>query len=459
MTLLRDRRMFVARAAALAALLVASVFIAPAARAAVFNPESFTLDNGMQVVVVGNHRAPVVTHMVWYRAGAMDEPPGRTGIAHLLEHLMFKGTQAYPDGEFSRIVARNGGRENAFTSQDFTGYFQSVAVDRLELMMEIESDRMINLVLSQEDLDTERQVVLEERRSRIDNDPSSRLGEQARAAMYLNHPYGNPVIGWAHEIEALERDDLMAYYRSWYAPNNAILVIVGDTTAAQVRPLAEKYYGRIPARELPERVVWREPPVSAERRVVLADAQVRQPSWTRRYPAPGYLYGASEHAYALEVLAEILGGGTTGRIYKKLVVEQEVAAGAGVWYDASSRGPTSFGFYGSPRPGGELGAIEAAIEAEIEALLRDGVTEDEVRRAISHMQAQAIYARDSLRTPAQVLGSSLVIGLRVEDVEAWPERIGAVTPDEVNAAARAVLGSQAVVTSLLLPKNAKDDGS
>ncbi len=459
MTLLRDRYPPAAKVAAIAGLLLAAAFIATPARAAVFNPESFTLENGLLVVVVANHRAPVVTHMVWYRVGAMDEPPGRTGVAHLLEHLMFKGTRAYPDGAFSKIVARNGGRENAFTSQDFTGYYQSVAAGRLELMMEIESDRMVNLVLSQEDLDTERQVVLEERRSRIDNNPSSRLGEQANAAMYLNHPYGKPVIGWAHEIEALERDDLMDYYRSWYAPNNAVLVVVGDITAAQVRPLAEKYYGRIPARELPERVVWREPPTSAQRRIVLADAQVRQPSWTRRYAAPGYLYGVSEHAYALEVLAEILGGGTTSRIYRRLVVEQKIAASAGVWYDASSRGPSSFGFYGSPRPGGELGAIEAAIEAEVEVLLRDGVSAQEVSRAVTRMQAEAIYARDSLRTPAQVLGSSLVIGMSVEDVEAWPERIGAVGVDDVNAAARAVLDGRAAVTTLLLPENGKDDGS
>lgn len=446
------------RAVTLAA--VVAFAVSPPALAKVFSPDNFTLDNGMQVVVVSNHRAPVVTHMVWYRAGAMDEAPGRTGAAHLLEHLMFKGTKAHPDGVFSQIVARNGGRENAFTSQDFTGYFQSVAADRLALMMELEADRMTNLAMSQEDIDTEREVVREERRSRIENEPGSRLNEQAIAAFYMNHPYGNPVIGWDHEIQALTRDDLMGFYRSWYAPNNAILVVVGDVTVDQVRPLAEKYYGVIPARDLAPRVEWREPSAAAAQRITLADPRVRQPSWSRRYHAPGYVYGDTDQAYPLEVLADILGGGTTSRIYRSLVVEQKAAAGAGAWYDPGSRGPSSFGFYGTPLPGGELGPVEVAIEAEVEKLLRDGVTEEEVRLSIARLQAEAIYARDSLQAPAQVIGRNLVIGKSVEDIEAWPERIGAVTVEAVNAAARAVLSGDASMTTLLVPKDntVKGDG-
>lgn len=450
---------FVPRRAAILAAAAAFALSTPAG-ARVFSPDSFTLDNGMQVVVVANHRAPVVTHMVWYRAGAMDQAPGRTGAAHLLEHLMFKGTEAYPDGVFSQIVARNGGRENAFTSQDFTGYFQSVAADRLELMMSLEADRMVNLVLQQEDIDTEREVVREERRSRIENEPGSRLNEQATAAFYMNHPYGRPVIGWDHEIQTLTRDNLMDFYRSWYAPNNAILVVVGDVTVDLVRPLAEKYYGAIPARDLPARVDWREPPAVAAKRITLADPQVRQPSWSRRYRAPGYVYGDSEHAYPLEVLADILGGGTTSRIYRSLVVEQKLAAAAGAWYQPTSRGPTSFGFYGSPLPGGGLDAIEAAIEAEVAKLLLDGVTGEEVQRAIDRLQAEAIYARDSLRAPAQVMGRGLVIGMSVEEIEAWPDLIGAVTVEAVNAAARAVLSGDAALTTQLLPKDdtGKGDG-
>ncbi|MBE9555305.1 MAG: insulinase family protein [Proteobacteria bacterium] len=444
------------RAAALAA--VVAFALSPLAHAKVFSPDSFTLANGMQVVVVSNHRAPVVTHMVWYRAGAMDQAAGRTGAAHLLEHLMFKGTEANPDGVFSDIVARNGGRENAFTSQDFTGYFQSVAADRLELMMELEADRMVNLVMSQKDIDTEREVVREERRSRTDNDPGSRLNEQATAAFFMNHPYGNPVIGWDHEIQALTRDDLMGFYRSWYAPNNAILVVVGDVTMDQVRPLAEKFYGPIQARDLPARIDWHEPKATAAQRVTLVDPQVRQPSLTRRYRAPGYVYGNTEHAFPLEVLADILGGGTTSRMYRSLVVEQKIAAGAGAWYNPTSRGPTSIGFYGTPQPGGALEPVEAAIEAEIEKLLRDGVTEEEVRRSIARLQAEAIYVRDSLRAPAQVLGGALMIGMTVEEIEAWPERIGMVTAEAINAAARAVLSGDASITTLLLPKDDTDKG-
>ena len=445
-------------AVAVLAVATAGVLEAGTSRAAVFSPETFTLDNGMQVVVVSNHRAPVVTHMIWYRTGAMDELPGRTGVAHLLEHLMFKGTKAYPDGVFSQLVARNGGRENAFTSQDFTGYYQSVAVDRLELMMELEADRMTNLILLEDDIDTERQVVLEERRSRIENDPGSRLSEQATAALYLNHPYSNPVIGWEHEIRGVTRDDLLAFYRAWYAPNNAILVVVGDVTADKVRPLAEKYYGRIPRHELGERIAWREPPTSASQVITLADPQVRQPSWSRRYRAPGYLYGDSEHAYALQVLSEILGGDSTSRLYRSLAVEQKVAAGVGSWYTATQRGPGVFGLYGAPLPGVALEPVEAAIEKEIEVLLRDGVTQEEVTRAIARMQAEAVYARDSLSGPAQSLGGAMVIGVPVEQIEAWPDRIGAVTVEAVNAAARAVLGSTATVTTMLLPQN-KEDGS
>lgn len=446
----------VLQSAAIAA--VAIFLLSPQAGAKVFSPESFTLDNGMQVVVVSNHRAPVVTHMVWYRVGAMDEEPGRSGAAHLLEHLMFKGTPAHPDGAFSQIVARNGGRENAFTSQDYTAYFQSVATDRLELMMQLEADRMTNLVLSQEDFDTEREVVREERRSRTDNDPGSRLNEQATAAFFLNHPYGTPVIGWDHELRSLTRADEMKFYRTWYTPNNAILVVVGDVTMDQVRPLAEKYYGAIPARDLPRRIDWHEPPAKAAERITLADPQVRQPSWSRRFHAPSYVYGATEHSYPLEVLADILGGGTTSRIYRSLVVEQKIAAGAGAWYDPTSRGPAVFGFYGTPLPGGDVSAVESAIQTEIDKLLRDGVTEDEVRRSIARLQAEAIFARDSLQGPAHVIGNALAVGLTIDDVEAWPDRIGAVTAEAVNAAARAVLSGEASMTTLLLPKDNKEKG-
>ena len=438
----------------LAALIALSAGLALSSplRAAVFSPESFELANGLKVVVIPNHRAPVVTHMIYYRVGAMDEPPGKSGIAHFLEHLMFKGTKTLKPGEFSAIVARNGGRENAFTAQDYTGYFQNVSVDRLEKMMEIEADRMINLVLSDDVIEPERKVVHEERRSRIENSPAGKLNEQANAALYMNHPYRIPIIGWQHEVEALTREDLLAFYRDWYAPNNAVLVLSGDVTAAQVRPMVEKHYGKIPARALPKRPAWIEPPQTAERRITLKHKQVRQPSWSRRYLAPSYLAGPREQTYALQVLSEILGGGPTSRLYRALAVEEGVAAAAGAWYDPDNRGPGALGLYGSPRPGKGVEEIEKLTQREIDRLMKDGVTETEVKEAIQRLQDAAIYARDSVSGPARILGSALVIGMTIDDVELWPERIGAVTVKAVNEAARAVFSKTGYTTSILLPE-------
>ena len=426
-------------------------------QAAVFNPETFTLDNGMQVVVVPNHRAPVVVHTVWYRAGSADDPVGSSGIAHFLEHLMFKGTTNTEPGEFSRIVSRNGGNENAFTSYDYTGYYQKVARDRLELVMKLEADRMVNLDLADAVVLPERDVILEERRSRTDNEPGALLGEQIRAAQYLAHPYGKPVIGWEHEIRTLDTEDALAFYRRHYAPNNAILVVAGDITAAELRPLAERYYGVIPRRDIAPRVRPQEPPQRAARRVVLRDARVRQAELNRSYLAPSGTAGASEHTYPLQVLAEILGGGTTSRLYRSLVVERKVAVSAGAWYADTSLDLTRFGFYASPSPGIDIADLEAALDDEIARVLADGVTDAEVERITRRLVAETTYARDSLYTAARSFGGALTAGLTVADVEAWPDRIAAVTADQVNAAARAVLRPETSVTGVLLPE--KPDGA
>ncbi|MEM7224413.1 MAG: pitrilysin family protein [Pseudomonadota bacterium] len=435
--------------AVIAAFLVTSV--APVA-ARVFDPETFTLDNGMQVVVIPNHRAPIVSHMVWYKVGAADEEPGETGLAHFLEHLMFKGTDTLGPGEFSEIIAANGGTENAFTSMDYTGYFQTVAKDRLEIVMEHEADRMTNLRLTDELVDPERQVVLEERRSRVDNDPGTQLSEAIRAAQFLNHPYRRPVIGWKHEIEALTKENALAFYKRWYAPNNAILIIAGDVTADEVRPLAEKYYGVIPPGDIPERVRVQEPPQRAARTVTIESPRVRQPSLSVSYLAPSYNGEPGERAYALQVLTEILGGGTTSRLYRALVVEQKLAAGAGSYYSPGGLDHSTFGLYASPRPDVPLDQVEAALEAQIERLLADGVTAEEVASAKKRLVASAVYARDNLSTGANVIGRALTGGQTVADVEAWPERIDAVTEEQVEQAARAVLRDESSVTGYLLPK-------
>ena len=437
----------------LAALLVLALSLAVApARAELFNPESFTLDNGLQVVVVSNHRAPIVTHMVWYKVGAADEPPGKSGIAHFLEHLMFKGTESLAPGEFSEIIAANGGRENAFTSWDYTGYHQTVAKERLETMMRHEADRMANLRLSDDVVDPERLVILEERSSRVENRPRAQLGEMASAALFMNHPYGIPVIGWKHEMEGLTTEDAIAFYRRWYAPNNAVLILEGDITAEEVRPLVERYYGPIPAGPAIERNRLAEPPHNAPRRVTLTNPRVRQPSLWIEYLAPSYSSGETQHAYPLQVLNEILGGGAISRLYSGLVVEQGVAAGAGSGYGASSLDLGSFRVYVSPRPGTELEVAEAALRAALERLLDEGVGETEVAEAKERLVSAAVYARDSFGNAANIFGRALTTGQSVEDVEAWPERIAAVTAEQVNAAARAVLVEERSVTAVLLPK-------
>jgi zinc protease len=424
------------------------------AQAQVFNPETFTLANGLQVVVLSNHRSPIVTHMVWYRTGAADEAWGKSGIAHFLEHLMFRGTREIPPGEFSKIVARNGGRDNAFTSYDYTAYFQNVSRDRLELVMKMEADRMANLVLSDEIVNTERDVILEERRQVVENRPGALLREQMGAALFLNHPYGRPVIGWEHEMRQLTRADAADWYERHYTPNNAILIVAGDITVADLKPLAEKYYGPIAARPVSPRIRPAEPDPRAPRRVELKDPRVAQPSVTRHYLAPSYNAGDTKHAYALQVLAELLGGAATSRLNRALVLEQQVATGAGAWYDPTALDLGTFGISASARSGVEIAKVEAALDAQIEKLLTDGASEDEVERAKSRMRASAIFARDSLSTGARVIGVALTTGQTIADVEAWPERIGAVTAAQVNEAARAILKPERSVTGVLLPKPA-----
>jgi zinc protease len=418
-----------------------------------FGAEGFTLANGMEVVVIPNHRVPAVTQMVWYKAGAADEPRGKSGIAHFLEHLMFRGTRDVPPGMFSRIVAQNGGRDNAFTAEDYTAFHQTVAADRLELVMKMEADRMNGLVIDDAVVVPERQVILEERRSRIDNSPAALLDEQVRAALYLNHPYRIPTIGWEHEMEQLSTEDAIAWYRTWYHPNNAVLVVAGDVTLDQVRSLAEKYYGVIPAQPVPPRNRVKEPPKVATTRLEMRSPRVAQASWTRSFLAPSYTGGETKHAYPLQVLSEILGGGATSRLNRSLVLQQKLASFAGAYYDPGRLDLSTFGFYASPRGDVPVEKLESAIEAEITKLLDQGVTPEEVERAKTRMQAEAVYERDSLAGPANIFGAALATGRTIEDVEAWPEEIGKVTVDEVNEAAKFVIREQDAVTGILLPEH------
>ena len=414
---------------------------------------TFTLDNGMDVVVIEDHRAPAVTHMVWYRTGSADEPPGVSGVAHFLEHLLFKATETMESGEFSATVAANGGDDNAFTSYDYTAYFQRVAADRLPLMMQMESDRMNNLRLTEEDIVTERNVILEERSSRVDTNPNAIAREQLRAALYMNHRYGLPVIGWRHEMEALDMEDVLAFYDLYYSPNNAILVVAGDADPAEVRRLAEQYYGPIPAEDqLPPRFRPAEPPQLAERRLIYEDQRVSQPYVTRAYLAPERDPGAQETAAALTYLAEILGGSSfTSLLGKRLSFDTQVALFSGAYYDGDSLDTGTFGLTVAPAEGVTLQEVEDAMDQVLADFLTEGIDPAQFERIRTELRAAEIYARDDVDGLARRYGAALAAGLTVADVQSWPDVLQSVTPDDVMEAARAVLDRRQSVTMWVVP--------
>lgn len=420
------------------------------------NLVSFELENGLQVAVIPDHRAPVVTHMLWYKVGSADEPAGQSGVAHFLEHLMFKGTSNYPDGAFSKMIAELGGQENAFTSLDYTAYYQRIAKEHLPLMMTLEADRMQNLVLSDTVVDPERLVVLEERRSRVDRNPGSRLGEALNAITFVNHPYGSPVIGWESEIEALNKESALAFYDRFYTPNNAILIIAGDVEPNEIQKLAAETYGKVPRRAEPgKRIRPKEPPLAGERRISLADPRVRQDSHSQIRIVPSQITGEGKTPLALDILAYILGDGPSSRLHKSMVIDRQAALSAGAYYQSGSLDEARFGIYASPRPGFSIEDMERLIADEVELLLEKGVSEKEVKRAQNSMIASAIYAQDNQFQMARIFGSSLSIGLTVEDVQTWPTRIQTVTADDVLEAAREYLSKPAVIGNLLQETPAK----
>ncbi|GLQ28680.1 M16 family metallopeptidase [Sulfitobacter pacificus] len=415
----------------------------------------FSLDNGMDVVVVEDHRAPAVQQMVWYRAGSADEPKGSSGVAHFLEHLLFKATDKMESGEFSATVAANGGRDNAFTSYDYTAYFQRIAADRLELMMQMESDRMKNIRLTPENIRTERDVILEERNQRTDSNPGALFNEQMNAAQYLNHRYGTPVIGWRHEMETLDLDDALAFYELYYSPNNAILVVSGDVDPDNVRALAEKYYGVIPANpDLPERLRTQEPPQTAERRLIFRDGRVAQPYISRAYLAPERDPGAQEEAAALTILAEILGGGTTSVLAEKLQFDEQIATYTGAFYRGATLDDTAFDLVVVPAAGVTLQEAEDAMDAALASFMETGVDAAQLDRIKLQIRAEQIYARDNAEGVANRYGSALAIGLTVEDVQNWPDVLDAVTADDIMQAAEKLFDRRASVTGWLMKEEA-----
>ena len=443
-----------------ASLFLASFVAVPALAEGITIPSpkvtDFTLENGMMGVVIEDHRAPVITHMVWYRVGSADEAPGKSGIAHFLEHLLFKGTETIPIGAFSKIVAANGGQDNAFTSYDYTAYFQRVASDRLPKMMEMEADRMRNLVLTDEVVLPERDVVLEERRSRTDNNPSAKFREQISAALFMNHGYGVPVIGWNHEIAQLNLKDAFEFYEQYYAPDNAILIVAGDVDPAEVEELAKKHYGPLKPSGVVPFQRPSEPPHLAARRLAMQDARVRQPYVSRVYLTPSYLTAEEGQGEALAVLADLLGSGVSSRFAESMELNNRVAVNTGAYYQGLARDYGRFGIYAVPTPETSLEDLEAKMDEVLTKIIADGPTEEELSRIKAVMLADSIYQIDSQNTMARIYGSALTIGHTIEDIQSWDARIQKVTAEDIIEAAKLLKIEKSVTGHLTAPKKAEE---
>lgn len=413
---------------------------------------TYTLDNGMDVVVIEDRRAPVVVHMVWYKVGSADEPEGQSGVAHFLEHLMFKGTDMLAPGEFSQVVAANGGSDNAFTSFDYTGYFQRVAADRLDLMMQMEANRMTNLALTPEDISTERRVVLEERAQVTDSNPGALAREQLMAAQYQNHRYGVPIIGWQHEVAQLDMPELTAFYERHYAPNNAVLVVAGDVDPQDVLALAREYYGPIPANaDLPARARPSEPPQRAERRITYVDPRVSQPYLVRSYLAPQRQSGAQDDAAALVYLAELLGGSPfTSELGRALQFDTQTAIYTNASYGGMSLDATTFSFVVLPSEDVSLSDAEAAMDDVITAFMNNDIDPARMEAIRTQLRASEIYALDDAQGLARRYGTALTTGLTVADVQAWPDILQSVTPEQIKDVAARVFDRNSAVTGWIV---------
>ena len=411
----------------------------------------FALQNGMQVVVVPDHRAPVVTQMLWYRVGAVDDPPGLGGMAHFFEHMMFRGTPSVPGDGFAQTVARNGGQDNAFTTHDYTAFYEQIAKDRLRLVMSLDADRMANLDLSDANVHTERDVVLEERRMRIENDPQALFREQMEAALYLSHPYGRPVIGWSEEIHHIGRVEAQEFYQHHYAPNNCILVVAGDVTPQDVRTAAEAEYGKVAARPTAVRAEFAQPPRLGETRMTIAHEDVKVPLFLRIYRVPSYTEAKPGEGEALETLSQLMGGDATSALYRELVVRRKLASDAGASYSGYARDSGEFDVYAVPRPGVRLDVLEHNVDQIMQSFTQAHPKTADLERAKTQLVADSIYRRDSQYSMASAYGQALAIGLTADDVTEWPDRIRAVSGEAVQKVATQDLIKREAVTGYLVP--------
>lgn len=446
------------RAASVAMFVMLLVIAASATpvRALDVDVSEYTLDNGMKVIVIPDHRAPVVTHMVWVRVGSADEELGKSGIAHYLEHLLFKGTKRLKPGEFSKIIRLNGGEDNAFTSYDFTAYFERIATDRLELVMDLGADRFANTTFNDRDVKTELEVVKEERRSRTENNPAALLREQLNAASYTAHTYGRPVIGWMSEVEALTAADAEAFYRKYYTPSNAALVVVGDVDPEKVHELAVKYYGKLKkTAPTPERARTQEPTPIAAKRVEMSDPRTASPSIARKYLVPGVNQAPPGVSEALDILGQVLGGGSSSYLYSELVTRQKIASQVSSWHNGDTLDGGELSISIAPAPGVDVKVAEEALDAALHKLFKEGVAEERVERARKQLIASNVYAIDSQFRLAYIFGAAFAIGRSVEHTKQWSNRIKQVTAEQVTEAARTYLKLRNSATGVLVPAPSK----
>jgi zinc protease len=432
------------RLAAVAVLVIALAVVRPGP--ATGTVLATTLDNGLRVLLLEDHRSPIVSFQVWYRVGSRNEPPGRTGMAHLLEHMMFKGTAAHGPREFARLVEQNGGQDNAFTTQDITGYFVNIVADRVDLVVELEADRMRNLLLDPKAVEGEREVVIEERRTRTEDDPDGFLGEEVAALAFRAHPYGHPIVGWMEDLQRITPDDLRAFYATYYVPNNAIVVAVGDFQAPALLETIRRRFGTIPRGADPPPVRAVEPPQNGERRVTVRK-EARLPIVYLAWHVPTH---RSDDAPALEVLSTIISSGRTSRLYRHLVYERQLALEAGGDYPYFSLDPNLFWFWATPMPGQTPETLERALLEEMERLRTGLVTDEELTRARNQVEASFVFSQDSIHRRASLLARFETLGGHAL-LDAYLARLRAVTAADIQRVARAWFAPDRKTVGILLP--------
>ncbi|HEU5047039.1 MAG TPA: pitrilysin family protein [Rickettsiales bacterium] len=417
--------------------------------------ETFALKNGMHVILIPNHRLPIVTHMLFYRVGSADDFTGKSGLAHYNEHMMFQGTQQVPAGVFARTMTGNGGEFNAFTERDFTAYYVSIAKEHLPLVMKLEADRMLHLAPTPANFAKEREVIIEERRMSVENQPEALLGEALTAMLFRNSPYHNPVIGWMHEMQSLTREDVLAFHKRFYNPADALLVVSGDVTRKDLEPLAQQYYGSLPRGEENIRHWRTEPPQRGARHMVMHHRNVKQPELVRMYMAPSVSGEEKQLLIPSFLVGQIVGGGQTSLLYQQLVVKQKLATGIDASYDGLSQGPGIFTIHATPAPGITLQQLETAVDKEIEAYLEHGNDAADLTRAKILLKADTVFARDGSEGMARLLGTLVMEGLPVEYFNQWPDIVANVKDAEVMKTAKAIFNPDDSVTGYLLPQEGK----